>query len=555
MQRLWSRVNAMSIQAKCIFCRTVEDSAFRQPLRTRQSVSIDGMRLNNQTKLHSQTRHYVPALAYSSSFEDIVDNSDRQLPTLVSYLKDEIEQVRNDQPNLSINARNKPAVFAEFYKVLATQDIDYIWPVYTYIYSNQYTQHVSRRQYRQMFLSTIRARATQKNLFRLLALIDDMKLRGMNLRLSEYNSLMDWAGGRSVPSNRPHHLTEALALFEEMQSSSTEPGGHCGIKPSLVTFNTLIHIASQLSDIRTAQRLYHDMIARKIKPDAYTYSTLMYSMGKLGDLNGIERMMTDLKDNNLDHLIKNTITWNALMSSYACNGATEKAILMFQDMFSALRDPQHQHKEAPPADVQSFRIYIELLLWKGDIDDALTCFDQMSTYKIKPIAAVYNAFFAYFMRSVTENQYPDPDLFQPSYDHKYEDGDSYQDDILPDTSNIEQYTKSLPPLSLPPNAQSLDIIQRLYATMRQQKIPPNSDTMYTLVSALLDLGKTTLALETFVQLTDEAAVPLPVQDLRSVSIATLAKQRARLRRSTPTKVEPNQLLLDRLNSLLSHNSV
>ncbi|KAI9028911.1 hypothetical protein CLU79DRAFT_518194 [Phycomyces nitens] len=518
MQRLWSRVNVKSAQSKCIFCRTVKDNAFRQPLRTRQSVLMDGMGINRPPNSHSQTRTYLSALAHSPSSDNIITES--QSPTLVSYLRDEIEQVRNDLPNLSINARSKPVVFAEFYKALATQDIDCIWPVYTHLYSSNYLQHVSRRQYRQMFLSTIRARATQKNLFRLLALIDDMKLCGMNLRLSEYNSLMDWAGGRSVPSKRPHHLTEALALFEEMQSSSKEPGGHCGIKPSLVTFNTLIHIASQLSDIRTAQRLYHDMIARKIDPDGYTYSTLMYSMGKLGDLNGIERMMTNLRESNLEHLIKNTITWNSLMSSYACNGATEKAISMFHEMFDVLRDPWKSNKEAPPADVQSFRIYIELLLWKGDIDDALTYLDQMPVYNIKPIAAVYNAFFAHFMQPATEDQYPDPDPDLSSHDH--------HQDTLPE--HVEQSTPLSSSSSLPPNAQSLAIIQRLYATMRQQKVPPNSDTMYTLVSALLDLGKTTLALETFVQLTDEAAVSPPVQDLRSISIAALAKQRTRLTR-------------------------
>ncbi|KAI8145769.1 hypothetical protein BJV82DRAFT_576788 [Fennellomyces sp. T-0311] len=423
----------------------------------------------------------------------------------LNHLTTKTENVSETRDLRSSPKRDKASALSDFYRLLATQDIESIWPKYSYLYHNQYHKNLTRRNFRQLFLSTIRSRSTQRNLHRLLVLVDDMKECGMQLKNNEYDALMHWIGGRTVPNKKFHHLTEALALFDEMQQQNT-------VQPSLITYNTLIHIASQVSDIRMAQRLYHDMIAHDIQPDVYTYATLISGMGKMGDIDGLAQMLEQLQE--INHVANNTIVWNAALSGYSANGMTDKVKSMFMEMHNALQSA-HRHSqqqndrfEAPPADTDSFRIYIEVLLSEGDRDGAVNALDDMIQHDVEPIAAVYNALFRSFMSN-----------------------DSEEPIDLDDTQTDD-----------------LETVKRLYKSMLKLNITPNSDTMYTLVSALLDLGDTNLALETFVQLNKKSEDIKEVQD--SDTVAALTRRRFEIDTVSPTKLEPNHELLERLGKIV-----
>ncbi|KAI9316974.1 hypothetical protein BX666DRAFT_2027052 [Dichotomocladium elegans] len=401
---------------------------------------------------------------------------------------------------------SKPAALSELYRAMATQDIDLIWPFYTYLYHYHYHKHLSDHTYRQLFNFAANGKATQRNLNRLLALVEDMKERAMQLRMEEYHRLIHWVGGYTVPQKRSHHLTEALALFDEMQQYYT---------PSRVVYNTLIHIASQLADVRTAQRLYHDMIAHDIQPDGYTYAILLSSMGQMGDREGIDRMMAELNDHDA---IGDTAVWNAAMAGYATQfNGREK----MEDMFDAMLG-KHEMVRAPEADAETFRIYLQMMLKEGDRAKALALLKDMhTTYHIQPNLAIYNAFF-----------------------------ESYVGGNGEDTNDATV---------------RLDELRWLYEHMRINRVRPNSETMHRLVSALLDYGDIKGALRTFVQLSKNEAgsfsgpssssedppPPAAPEQLQGLAVRILTKRRHVLEPTQPGAIEPNQELLDRLTNIIS----
>ncbi|KAI9263317.1 hypothetical protein BDA99DRAFT_537325 [Phascolomyces articulosus] len=491
---------------------------------------------NNTTRRHINSNNKHRSIG--NDFLEYLTNAERATGA-TTPLRQRIntDERRSVAPN-SCSKKDKASALSDFYRSLATQDIDSIWPKYSYLYHYQYHKYLTRRNFRQLFLSAIRSRSTQRNLHRLLVLIDDMKERGMQLKCNEYDALMHWIGGRTVPVKKSHHLTEALALFDEMQQQRA-------IQPSLVTYNTLIHIASQVSDIRMAQRLYHDMIAHEIQPDAYTYATLLRSMGRMRDVDGMEQMLEQLQ--SMQHVANNTIIWNAALSGYAASGRIDDVKTMFTKMYNSLQQhnnnnnittekPQQNleledegkeqgEKKAPIADFQSFRIYIEALLSQDEQEEAVQILEDMIQHDIEPIAVIYNNLFRSFMNEDREEE---------EEDNKPND----KNDLMMDETKRTQ----------------LATVKKLYQSMMELNVAPNSDTMYTLVSALLDLGDTKLALETFVQLNKKTATMEAVKDHAAMTdhdtVAMLAQRRFALDTTKPSKLEPNQELLERLGKIV-----
>ncbi|KAI9498746.1 hypothetical protein BDB00DRAFT_799336 [Zychaea mexicana] len=500
-------------------------------------LSVHNSNSNNSTGEGGKQRRYNTnhQRSVGSVFLEHLTRAERSKLTQLKS-SDEVRSLQNP----STSKRDKASALSDFYRSLATQDIESIWPKYSYLYHHQYHKHLSRRNFRQLFLSTIRSRATQGNLHRLLVLTDDMKERGMQLKCNEYDALMHWIGGRTVPVKKFRHLTEALALFDEMQQQQQ----HTTIQPSLVTYNTLIHIASQVSDIRMAQRLYHDMIAHEIQPDAYTYATLLAGMGRMRDVDGMSQMLQQLQ--SMGYVANNTVIWNAALSGYAASDRMEDVKSMFADMYRSLQrkngsdsaataaaagqrqreeEGKEREKEAPVADNNSFRIYIEAMLVQDDPDTAIQALNDMVRHGLEPIAAIYNALFRSFIDK-DRGEDEEPTLDESS-------------------------------------AAKLNMVKKLYKSMLELNVTPNSDTMYTLVSALLDLGDTNLALETFVQLNKTTATVVDKEttmqshgDASSAyddgvdTVAALARRRYHLDTAKPSKLEPNQELLERLKKIV-----
>lgn len=529
MRRLWHRLNTVPSQTHCIYC-----TAF-----SRNTLLFPSILSRIQTP--TPTPSYQTTSPFTTLQQQQRNNESREepLPQGESYLLH----------------TNKPALLADIYRSLATQDIDRIWPLYTYLYNNNLLSHLTRKNFYSIFLYTVRSRPCQKNLHRLSALTDDMRRLGIQLRIQEYNALIDWTGGKTVPNRRPHHLLDALQIFNDMQQSEIvdEEGGIVKInpvQPNISTFNILIHIATQLSDTRTSQKLYHDMISRGLQPDVYTYTTLLQSMGKMGDVNGMDHMLKDIRKQGLNDTANNTVIWNVVMSGYACNGFRDRAYVMFQQMVESYVEEQkrllllhskkkkknhrlkhkQQQQQIPTVDEESYRIYIDLLVHDNRREDALKALESMNELGMKPTVAIYNTLFASFMKPASER------LFQ-----------------------LEEEEAAAAANDNPQTQLDLDTVKKLYKSMNDIQVKPNSETMYTLVSAFLDLGDTKSALETFVFLSNTSknlAKKTSRKSIQSNSVATLAKERLlTFDNKDPTHIEPCQDLLDRLNSVVTKSVI
>ncbi|KAL9552029.1 hypothetical protein MBANPS3_003974 [Mucor bainieri] len=521
MRRLWHRLNSVPSQTRCIYCNTLSRNVMLPSLLSR-TTPLFPLEL---------FRPYSSSYSSDSSSNSTADDSAQNPPANLMANAQEIE--------LSMR-RNKATLIADFYRSLSTQDIDRIWPLYTYLYNNEYLNCLTRKNYHNLFVYTIRSRASQKNLHRLNALVDDMRQRGFSLRLSEYNSLINWVGGKTVPHKHPHHLIDALQLFDEMQQpyrideNTGEKIEKDVVQPNVATFNSLIHIAAQLLDLRTAQKLYHDMVSRNLQPDQFTYSTLLHAMGKMGDVDGIDRMLKDVRSSGSSKVMNTTIIWNVVMTGYACNGAKDRAYSMFRRMLNSHRRSKKRplkKTSAPVVDAESFRIYIDMMIHDDKRKEAISTLYSMKEVGVHPIVTIYNTLFSSYM----------------SHEPRFG---------LADVDTSAQHNDKE---SGPQRKENLDTLDKIYQHMKDTQVKPNSETMYTLVSAFLDLA----ALEVFVHLsthynnsattTEHSAEKLNV---RSSSIATLAKDRlSRMNRSEPAKIEPNPELLERLNSILTKSNV
>ncbi|KAG1120856.1 hypothetical protein G6F42_012662 [Rhizopus arrhizus] len=492
MRRLWHRLNSVPSQTKCIYCNTLSRNVILPSLLSR-ATPLFPLEL------------FRP---YSS------DNSINT--TEVSTQKTQAHVMENSQDIELSMRRNKATLIADFYRSLSTQDIDRIWPLYTYLYNNDYLNCLTRKNYHNLFVYTIRSRACQKNLHRLNALVDDMRQRGFSLRLSEYNSLINWVGGKTVPHKHPHHLIDALQLFDEMQQpyrideNTGEKVEKDVVQPNVATFNSLIHIAAQLLDLRTAQKLYHDMVSRDLQPDQFTYSTLLHAMGKMGDVDGIDRMLDDVQSSGLNNVMNTTVIWNVVMTGYACNGAKDRAYGLFKQMLDSRKRRRRKpsKKAAPVVDAESFRIYIDIMIHDDKRKEAISALSFMS-------------------------QEPNFRLEVDTSEHDMDD---------------------------PQRKENLDTLEKIYQHMKDTQVKPNSETMYTLVSAFLDLGDTKAALEVFVHLStnqNNTENNAEKSNVRSTSVAKLAKDRCLRMQcdNEPSKIEPNPELLERLNSILAKSNV
>ncbi|CAO3650724.1 unnamed protein product [Cunninghamella blakesleeana] len=396
------------------------------------------------------------------------------------------------KPLYQLDNNNNVILLAQFYRSLKTQDMNKIWPIYTTLYQYNLHKNLTRNNYRQLIqLSSRQKPPSEKHLSRFLMILEDMQQQGYKIRLSEYSQIISWVGGKTVPISKPKHVNEALEWFRLMEEDN--------VQPSLVTFNTLIHITSKAKDILTAQRLYHAMLAKGIEADQFTYTTLIHSMALMGDAQGVYDMVSRLEEKGQQSFLNHTVAWNILLTCYYDASLAEKineveklneneklnedektnedekkenpysffinfekiANKMFNEMINAtlISSPGSSSSliknTTPKADSITFQIHIDYLLKQGNRNQAIhVLLDTMPHMNIQPTITIYNHLFASFMNP--------SDL-----------GDEHK-------SQLHQLYQSL--------------------TSNQSHLKINSTTLYTLVNALLDVGDTSFALETFVQL-------------------------------------------------------
>ncbi|KAI9280744.1 hypothetical protein BY458DRAFT_500243 [Sporodiniella umbellata] len=460
MQRLWHRLNKVPSRQPCIYCTT----AFSRIPKTRPSL-------------------------------------------FQTYTTIETKKPREEM--------NKAFVAADLQRAFATQNIERIWPLYNFLYDNDMLDLLTQQNYYQLFTFTLRAPATKTNYFRLFTIVDDMKAKDVPLRFTEYNSLIAQIGNQPEVMLRPYHLSDALNLFDEMQKDKA-------IKPSVEIYNTLIALASRLSEYRTAQKLYRDMKTRGIEADVYTYTTLIRLLGKIKDVQGLQQIIEEAKSKLTPEGKRSVAFWNAQMLAYRTNALEEKAEAILSQLKRKARRKENKirsgkwRKGLPSPDAESYRILIEqAILEKRPMAEPLALLRDMKAMSIKPFARIYNSLFRAFMIPIGET--------------------------LPADEKTEKQKQ----------------LKKLFLNYKRdiEFVEPNSETVYTLVSGFLDLGEIKCALESFVFLNNYANRTMPetpILNLHYHAVAILAEERHASQRKVPRKLEIPKELLDRLREIVNN---
>ncbi|RUS22504.1 hypothetical protein BC937DRAFT_88717 [Endogone sp. FLAS-F59071] len=412
--------------------------------------------------------------------------------------------------------KEKTILLSHFNRALSTQDFSSVWPAYQALHRHRLTRRLTRRTYYQLFMYAARLPNTIENLHKLLSLLDDMKDRGMMLRLPEYNALVHWVGGETVPRPKDRHLAEAMTLFDDLQhgervservavwpsrrddglthrpyrtpptyddhvdASPQHLSSHRSILPDVVTFNTLIRIACEVHDLRTAQRFYDDMISREVRPDIYTYTTLIHAFAKSGNVEAMEQMYRAIPEEILRKV--GVTTWNVMMQGYMHAGEMTMVEKIFERMKRGSKE-----EGAPRADRITYQVFAEALVRDGQMERALKIVELMESEGTLSVS-LFNTLFAVFVRE--ENGSIE---VRATEGLEWGKAKSDADETSSPLIQNEQSSSDTQP-------SPLTTLQKIYAMMKRLRIRPNLRTFRLLVYALLDHGDKQSALHIFAEM-------------------------------------------------------
>jgi len=107
---------------------------------------------------------------------------------------------------------------------------------------------------------------------------------------------------------------------------------HCGLKPNIVTFNTLLDASAKTGDIKLATYLWDLMLELGLRPNGITYNTMMNTCVKGDDMKRAEWWLQRMQDEGVSLC---PVSFNTVIAALAKNGDFEKAEAWFWRMCEA----------------------------------------------------------------------------------------------------------------------------------------------------------------------------------------------------------------------------
>ncbi|KAL5707210.1 hypothetical protein ACHQM5_025288 [Ranunculus cassubicifolius] len=117
---------------------------------------------------------------------------------------------------------------------------------------------------------------------------------------------------------------EAVGLFRRMRVA--------GYQPDEMTLVSLLSACGDLGDLSLGRWVEDFIEENEVRLNSFVGSALVDMYGKCGDLESARRVFDRLPTKDL-------VAWNAMITGYAQNGASNKAITLFHDMRKASMDP------------------------------------------------------------------------------------------------------------------------------------------------------------------------------------------------------------------------
>jgi pentatricopeptide repeat protein len=166
------------------------------------------------------------------------------------------------------------------------------------------------------------------------------------------------------------HLEHAEIVFEMMASSQI-------IRPTVVTYSTLVSRAGAWQNVDMAEKYFQEMINVGLMPDTKAYNSLLNAYAKSNDVDKAVKVFLEMIGKNLE---ATAVTYNTLLDACARLGNVEKAKVLFAMM----------EKNGVTPNVRSYSSMIHCLCRAGYIGSAFDILDEMKHKRLKPSEVTYS---------------------------------------------------------------------------------------------------------------------------------------------------------------------
>eukprot|EP01041_Mallomonas_annulata_P011208 gene11208-23420_t len=150
-----------------------------------------------------------------------------------------------------------------------------------------------------------------------------------------------------------------------------------GIRPTVVTYSTLISRAGAWQKTALAEKYYKQMIYEKIPPDVQAFNSLINAYAKTGDTDAALHVLHDM---DKAHILPSIVTFNTLLDSCSRKGNVSRAKEMFQLIIT--------HDIKP--NLRSYSSLIHACCQAGEINEAILLLKYMEEANIPPSAVTYS---------------------------------------------------------------------------------------------------------------------------------------------------------------------
>jgi pentatricopeptide repeat protein len=107
---------------------------------------------------------------------------------------------------------------------------------------------------------------------------------------------------------------KALQHFQQMQQE--------GVQPDPVTFVVVLNACASLQALEEGSRIYEEIIQSSCKSDAFVIGSLVDVYAKCGNMENACKVFDKM-------LLRDVVTWNAVIFGYVKCGQGQKALELF----------------------------------------------------------------------------------------------------------------------------------------------------------------------------------------------------------------------------------
>ncbi|PIL37224.1 hypothetical protein GSI_00917 [Ganoderma sinense ZZ0214-1] len=337
-------------------------------------------------------------------------------------------------PRMTPGAIRRRQVFEEYCrrldsykKLVEATDIDDAWKTYQELLQDRplYLKQPIPQKYLHGFASRLTARTdwmpparsrTQKTFLRLLSVLNTIYYTGGQVRLWEWNALIELAG-TGWRKTRVADFNASLHVYQDMVANRApgvslsddpflpmhdqSPVASQRVMPDIVTYTTLLTIAARSRRETLVRRAASELASSGLSPNRTTFLTYVRYYAESGQLSGVRVTLGRMRTSRFALGMDGT---NLCLWAYGRNGRLDIAGLIYRILRHHLllenpgsKDPLEGHGDVEDAarelyeleglrigrrlkpDAVTYYALIQVYAYRGRLQEALTVFEHMMT--------------------------------------------------------------------------------------------------------------------------------------------------------------------------------